>query len=172
MADTRSSLLTPFLFVLLPFQNACTVCQKMRESWGGATTLVEYRENQGKQKQQPKAGVVASPDGNPHMFCGSCSACNYRTKTPSTKCKFGSRCTRKDCMYAHASPAGSAHMAGVNATACRSGIQCTLSTCSFAHPSKSLVCKTSTQDKADAGAAGASHAAKVCRSDVLARSIL
>jgi hypothetical protein len=82
-------------------------------------------------------------------FCGSCPACSYRTKTPDRDCKFGSKCTRKDCMYAHACPAGTNHMAGSTAIPCKSGIQCTLSTCSFAHPSKSLVCTN--QDEGDPG---------------------
>ena len=76
----------------------------------------------------------------PSFSCGQCSACKYRTKNPKTDCKFGSKCTRKDCMYAHASPAGTEHMAGSVATACRSGILCSAGGCKFAHPSKSLVC--------------------------------
>ena len=43
-------------------------------------------------------------------------------------------------MYAHASPAGTQHMAGSVATACRSGILCSAGGCKFAHPNKSLVC--------------------------------
>ena len=76
----------------------------------------------------------------PFVNCGSCPACKYRTKNPKTDCKFGSKCTRKDCFFAHASPAGSAHMAGSVATACRSGILCSSAGCQFAHPSPSLAC--------------------------------
>ena len=76
----------------------------------------------------------------PSFSCGQCSACKYRTKKPKTDCKFGSTCTLKDCMYAHASPAGTQHMAGSITTACRSGILCSAGGCKFAHPSKSLVC--------------------------------
>ena len=76
--------------------------------------------------------------------CGQCWACKYRTKDAYTDCRFGSRCTRKDCMYAHASPAGTEHRAGDVPTACRSGIMCKSARCKFVHPSKSLVCTAAT----------------------------
>ena len=75
-------------------------------------------------------------------FCGSCPACRLRTTAPSTACRFGPRCTRPDCKFAHASPAGTRHKAGPVPAACRYGIQCRSGACKFAHPSKSLVCNS------------------------------
>ena len=108
------------------------------------------------QETSARPKETGSPKKSPSKCCGSCSACNFRTKVPRTDCKFGSNCTRKDCMYAHASPAGSNHMAGTIATACKEGIQCTLGSCNFAHPSKSLVCTNQ-----DEGGPAKSHGAKV-----------
>ena len=75
-------------------------------------------------------------------FCGSCPACTLRTTVPATAYRFGSRCTRPDCWFSHASPAGTRQKAGPVPAACRHGIQCRSSACKFAHPSKSLVCNS------------------------------
>jgi hypothetical protein len=56
------------------------------------------------------------------------------TTEPGVDCRFGSRCTRADCRYAHASPAGSG-MAGDRPTRCRYATECTDPGCEFAHPS-------------------------------------
>jgi hypothetical protein len=74
-------------------------------------------------------------------FCGACPACTFKTKQPATDCKFGSRCTRENCVFAHASPAGSAHMAGPEPRACTSGIKCDRRDCPYAHPSRAMTCK-------------------------------
>ena len=87
-------------------------------------------------------------------FCGSCQACRLRTEVPGTACRFGARCTRQDCRFAHASPAGLRHTAGPVRKACRYGIQCRTSGCKFAHPSKSLVC---------CGSAGAAQGCDIVR---------
>ena len=79
---------------------ACPKCKIQRQSWGGFTTLAKYQDNQKKKLETELQRQISA-----HFA----SLAPPRTKTPSTKCKFGSKCTRRDCMYAHASPAGSAH---------------------------------------------------------------
>jgi hypothetical protein len=74
-------------------------------------------------------------------FCGACRACTFKTMQPATDCKFGSSCTRDNCVFAHASPAGSAHMAGSEARACTSGIKCNQRDCPCAHPSRAMKCE-------------------------------
>jgi hypothetical protein len=100
-------------------------------------------KGQSQARRQRDVSAASQGDSRPGVsgplmptFCGSCPACRLRTTVPVTACWFGSRCTRQDCWYAHASPAGTRH------EACRYGIQCQSSACKFAHPSKSLVCNS------------------------------
>jgi len=76
-----------------------------------------------------------------NTFCSTCRACTFKTMQPATDCKFGSSCTRDNCVFAHASPAGSAYMAGTEARACTLGIKCTRGDCQFAHPSRAMKCE-------------------------------
>ena len=74
-------------------------------------------------------------------FCGNCFGCTFSLPRHVGKnCRHGSDCDRKDCYYAHASPAGSQHMAGHELAACKHGIRCTRGNCAFAHPSPFLKC--------------------------------
>ncbi|KAJ1495238.1 hypothetical protein T484DRAFT_2159182 [Baffinella frigidus] len=77
------------------------------------------------------------------MPCG-CSACTFRVAEPRTDCRFGSQCSKRDCKFAHPSPAVSArtkHMAGSVACLCHHGIKCHNSGCDYAHPSPALKCR-------------------------------
>mmetsp|Transcript_2366 Transcript_2366/g.3315 ORF Transcript_2366/g.3315 Transcript_2366/m.3315 type:complete len:291 (-) Transcript_2366:145-1017(-) len=76
----------------------------------------------------------------------SCNACTSKTEKPGRKCMDGSKCTSKNCPFAHASPSSAEHMAGDEPTSCRDGIQCTTRICQCAHPCKGLQCMALEKD--------------------------
>jgi hypothetical protein len=94
------------------------------------------------------------------IFCGSCYGCTFETTRPDTDCRYGSNCTRDDCHFAHASPAGNCHMAGNEPIACRHGIKCKRGNCSFAHPSPSLGCDGSSRSDSESDEYTCNHCGK------------
>lgn len=49
-----------------------------------------------------KTQVILPTPSLESAACGSCNACNFKTKKPGTKCRFGPNCTKERCPYAHA----------------------------------------------------------------------
>jgi len=66
--------------------------------------LSEPGNDRKKEEERAKStrvqGTVMADDAS-SCQC-TCKACTYRTKRPQTKCKFGFKCSRDDCVFAHA----------------------------------------------------------------------
>ena len=97
-------------------------------------------EKPGPQAPQPDPKTTAQAPASVKTFCGTCTGCTYKPLVAKTNCTYGSKCTNKDCKFAHASPAGSQRTAGSESKPCKSGIACTRADCKFAHPSPARKC--------------------------------
>ena len=114
------------------------------DSWSEKKRKREWKwekERETGRERERRGGQGREASQGSNVQC-RCQACSYRVERPEKECKYGSKCGKSECRYAHPSPSCSTkRRAGRETGRCRYGIRCNDIRCEFSHPSPARKCQ-------------------------------